>query len=157
MDLSKVSKFHLGALIAGGVSLLLSFFPSFVRVSAEASGLGINFSSGQNAWVSYATLGMLLVLLATAAVAVKAFAASSVPDNIPMNLIALAAGALGALLLILRAFTYSGGVPGVSVGPGWSGWLLFISSIALAVFAFLAFKDSGEKLPNVQGGDKPAA
>ncbi len=158
MDLSKINPLNLGALVAGGISFILSFIPSYVTVSVDSDIAGVDFSEGTNAWKSYATLGILLVILATAAIAVKVFAPQVVPAEIPLNLIAAAAAGLGALLLILRAVFPgdTGGGFGVEVnaGPGWSGYLLFLSAIALAVFAGLGFKESGEKLPNYgnQGG-----
>lgn len=123
----------------------------------------IDTSSGTNAWYSFATFGMLLVLVSVAVVAVKAFAAQSLPDGVPWRLVALATAGFGTLLLVLRALTEgSGDIPSglgveVSVGPGWSGWVLMICVVALTVFTALAFKDSGEKLPEVNKKDGPPA
>lgn len=150
VDLKTIGTFNLGALVAGVVSLILSFISSYVVASTDVPGAG-NFSAGVNAWDSYATLGILLVIIATVLVAVKVFAAQSLPAGVPVNLIALVAAALGTVLLILRALTYSGGF-GVDVGPGWSGYLLFVSTIALTVFTALSFKSSGEQLPNRNAG-----
>ena len=130
-----------GALASGGLALILSFFTSYVTVSIAG------FSAGTSAWHSYATLGILLVIAATAVVAVQAFAAESLPDGVPWSLTAFAASALGALLIVLRAVTVSPG------HPGWSGYLLFIAVIALGFFSFQLFKASGEKIPEV-GGNK---
>ncbi|KRC64010.1 hypothetical protein ASE12_04100 [Aeromicrobium sp. Root236] len=152
-DFKSLGKFEQGALIAGGLSIILSFFGAYVRVSG--GGVSKNVS---NAWDSYATLGILLVIVATVIIAIKAFAAENLPDGVPWNLVALAAAGLGTLLLILRAFTYSdGGFTGIDVGPGWSGWVLFITTIALTVFAFLLFKASGEKIPEINKKDTPPA
>ena len=125
VDYKSLGKYEQGALVAGALSLILSFFSSYVTVDAGP------ISGGTSAWDSYATLGILLVIASTAIVAVKAFAAENLPDGVPWNLVALAAAGLGTLLLILRAFTYGdGGLSGVDVGPGWSGWALFITTIA---------------------------
>ncbi|MCL3819015.1 hypothetical protein [Aeromicrobium wangtongii] len=147
-DFKSIGKFEQGAMIAGAVALILSFFESYVTVSAGG------FSAGTNAWDSYATLGVLLLIAATAIIAVKAFAGENLPANVPWSLIAAGAAGLGTLLLILRAFTYSDGGLGsrVDIGPGWSGWVLFIAGIALTAFAFLASKESGEKLPQGKRG-----
>ncbi|MFI5428274.1 hypothetical protein [Aeromicrobium sp. UC242_57] len=114
--------------------------------------LGRFGSAGTNAWDSYATLGILLVIVSTVVVAIKAFAAENLPDGVPWSLVAAATAGLGTLLLILRAFTYGSGV-----NPGWSGWLLFIAGIALTVFTVLSFKESGEKIPEINkgGGNNP--
>jgi hypothetical protein len=152
VDFKSLGKFEQGALIAGGLSIILSFFGSYVTVDAGP------ISVGTSAWDSYATFGVLLVVAATAVVAVKAFAKESLPDGVPWNLVALAAAGLGTLLLILRAFTYpDGGLGSVDIGPGWSGWLLFITTIALTVFTFLSFRESGEKIPEINKKDTPPA
>ena len=142
-----------GALITGGLATILSFFSSYVTVSAGP------ISAGTSAWDSYATLGILLVIAATAIVALKAFAKDTLPDGVPWNLVALAAAGLGTLLLILRAFTYSDGGLGssVDVGPGWSGWALFVLGIALTYFTFALFKASGDKIPEIKRDTPPAA
>lgn len=152
VDFKSLGKWEQGALIAGGLSIILSFFSSYVTVDAGV------VSAGTSAWDSYATLGVLLVIGATAVVAVKAFAKENLPDGVPWSLVALAAAGLGTLLLILRAFTYGdSGLSGVDVGPGWSGWALFITTIALTAFTFLSFKESGEKMPEFNKKDTPPA
>ena len=156
VDFKSIGKFEQGALIAGVVALILSFIEKYVTVSAGP------ISAGTNAWDSYATIGVLLLVVSTAVVAVKAFAKENLPDGVPWNLVAAAAAGLGTILLILRAFTYSDGGLGsqVDIGPGWSGWLLFIAGIALTVFTALSYKDSGEKLPDFNKGGRttpPAA
>lgn len=155
-DFKSLGKFEQGALVAGAVSIILSFFSAYVRVSFDGgtSIPGVNFSSGTSTWTSYATLGMLLVVAATAIVAVKAFAKESLPAGVPWNLAALATAALGTFLIIIRALTIGGGGSGVSVGPGWSGWLLFLATIAFTAFTALSFRESGEKVPQI-GKNKP--
>ena len=46
---------------------------------------------------------------------------------------------------------------GGGVGPGWSGYLLFLSTIALSVMTFLSFRASGEKVPEIKKDTPPAA
>lgn len=150
---------QLGALISGGLAFLFSLFGSYVTVSYDGDLPIGGISAGTSAWTSYATLGILLVLAATALVAVKAFMPDVLPANVPWHLVTLAAAGLGTVLLILRAITAGGsGVPGISVGPGWSAFLLWIACIALSVFSFLAFKESGEEIPDFnKGNDAPPA
>lgn len=152
VDFTSLGKFEKGALVAGGLSVLLSFFTAYIKVSYSGGAKvlpGLDFSHGLNAWTSYAMFGVLLVIAATAIVAVKAFAKDILPAGIPWNLAALAAAGLGTLLIILRALTVGGGGAGVSVGPGWSGWLLFVSTIVLTACTALSFKESGEKIPEL--------
>lgn len=154
-DFASLSKYEQGALVAGGVAVLLSFFPSYIRASFDGGGIIRGVSAGTNAWSSYATLGMLLILGATVLVAVRAVDQKILPDGLPWNLITLALAGLGTVLVILRALTASDGGLGYSVGPGWSGWLLFIATITLTAFCALLFKDSGEKLPELKKDDPP--
>jgi len=151
VDFRSLGKFEQGALIAGALAIILSFFEDYVTVDAGT------VSVGTNAWDSYATLGVLLLIVATVIVAIKAFSADSLPDGVPWGLAAFATAALGTLLIILRAFTYddAGGV--VDVGPGWSGWLLFLAGIALSAFTFLSYRDSGEKMPDFNKKNTPPA
>lgn len=152
-DLKSLGKLEMGALIAGALTFLLSLFPYYLRFSFDGDEslkeLGVSFdtSYGVNAWTSFATLGMLLILVAIGVVAAGAFAKDSLPSGVPWNLIALATAGLGTFLLILRALTSN-------IGISWSGWLIFITSITLTVFTALAFKESGEEVP--WKNEKPA-
>ncbi len=156
-DFKALDKNVQGAIIAGGVATIVSFISSYVSVSYDGKVAGLDLSYGISAWHSYATLGILLVIASTAIIAIKAFAADSLPDGIPWNLAAFGAAALGLLLLVLRAFTIGGGGSGVSVGPGWSGYLLFVAVAALTYFTFTQFKASGDKMPEMKKKDTPPA
>ena len=154
-DMKTFPKNHLGALIAFAVAFILSLIGSYITVSSEApdDAVGAFEASGgvQNAWWSWATIGMLLLIVGAAIVAVRAFAPHVLPAGVPWQLIALAAAALGTLLLILRAVTSPdsdfGGGFSVSSGPGWSAYALWIAAIAQTVFTGLGFRESGEEAP----------
>lgn len=137
-----------GALGAGALTLLFSFFSSFNTVDLGRFG-----SAGFSAWHSYATFGLLLIIAGIAIIAVKAFAAESLPTEVPWSLAALILVGIGTILVILRGLTYE------VANPGWSGYLVFIGSIALTYFAFASFKESGEKMPefNKPAGNAPSA
>lgn len=159
VDFKSLGKFEQGALVSGALAIILSFFGSYVTASYDGPGAGaLSTSAGTNAWTSYATLGVLLIIASTAVVAVKAFAKESLPDGVPWNLVAAGTAGIGTILLILRAlFPGGGNLPGLDVGPGWSGYLLWIAGIALTVFTALSFKDSGEKIPEINKKDTPPA
>jgi amino acid transporter len=146
VDFKSLGKNEQGALVAGGLSIILSFFSRFV--SYDLGPLGTH---GISAWNGVGTLGVLLVIIATAIVGIKAFAKERLPEGIPWSLAALAAAGLGTIILILKGFTADYG------NPGWSGWALFITTIALTAFAFLSFKESGEKIPEINKKDTPPA
>jgi hypothetical protein len=148
-DFKSLGKNTQGALIAGGLAIILSFFGSYVTVSYAGHDLG-----GVNAWHSWATLGVLLVIVSTVIVAVQAFAKESLPDGLPWSLVALATAALGTLLLILRAL-FPGNGGGADAGPGWSAYLLWIAALALTYFTFMLFKASGEKMPEFNKNNTP--
>ncbi len=165
MDLSKISPFNLGALAAGGLTLLLSFIPFFYRVSVDGDEeLGISgLADGINAWHELGVLAMLLFILAVAVVAVKVFAPEVVPAGIPASLVALVLGVLSLVFLLLYALTVGPDIPafasdGVSAGLSFTGYLQFVTTIAFVVFTALGFKSSGEKIPdfNTGGGQPPA-
>ncbi len=100
-DFKALDKNVQGALIAGGVTLLFSFFSRFNSVDLGPLGSG-----GFSAWHSYGVLAMLLVVAGVAIIALKAFSAETLPDGVPWSLAAFGAIALGTLLLILRGLTY---------------------------------------------------
>jgi len=154
-DFKSLGKNEQGALIAGGLALILSFISAYISVSADKKVVGVDVSYGISAWHGYATFGILLVIAATAIVAIKAFAADSLPDGVPWALAAFGAAALGTLLLVLRALTIGGDGPGYSVGPGWSAFLLWIACLALTYFTFTMFKESGDKMPEFNKKDTP--
>ena len=164
MDLSKISPFNLGALAAGGFTLLISFIPFFYRVKVDgAEDLGISgLSDGINAWHELGVLAMLLFVLAVATVAVKVFAPEVVPAGVPASLVALALGVLSLLFLLLYALTVGPDIPafasdGVSAGLSFTGYLQFLTTIVFVVFTALGFRSSGEKIPdfNTGGGTPP--
>jgi len=154
-DMKSIPRNHLGALIAFAVAFILSLIGSYVVASfegADVAGVDLGDSiAGTNAWVSYATFGMLLLIVAAAIVAARAFAPHALPSGVPWQLIALAAAALGTLLIIVRALTASESASTVggelSAGPGWSGYALFVAAIAQTVFTALGFRESGEETP----------
>lgn len=159
MNLSEVNRNDLAVLAGGALTFIFSLFPAYLSLSVDGGGLpGVD--AGSNAWTSFASLGMLLILAATALVAIRVFAPQVLPKGVvPCNLITAGVAGLGALLLVLRALTASESAFGVSIGPGWSAWLVFITSIGMTVFAALAFVASGEKLPGSDStaGDTPSS
>ncbi|MDX6285568.1 MAG: hypothetical protein QOG53_1053 [Frankiales bacterium] len=151
-DISSINRNDLGVMIAGAVAFIASFFP-YWGFSYKFAGRGA--SASISAWHSYATVGLLLLFAAAILIAVKTFAASSLPSNLPVGLHVAAAGlaGLGVLLLVLRAFTYPhASIPGGSYGVKWGAYVLFIAGIAEVVFAVLGMRESGEEIPGMNRG-----
>ncbi|KAA1398225.1 hypothetical protein [Aeromicrobium ginsengisoli] len=164
-DFKALSKIDQGLLATGAVTVLLTFFPAYAKATVEAKGTGplgsFGGSEDRSAWVEWATLGALLLIAAFVIVVLK-LVAGNLPEGAPWNLIVAAAAGLGTLILVLYVFTFGEDVPAsvaksidYSTGPGWSGWLLLLSAIAFTVFAFLSFKESGEKIPEINKKDTP--
>jgi hypothetical protein len=132
---------------AGVLALIASFFP-FYGLSVSAGGLG-SYSASINAWHSYGTVGVLLVIIATLVAAAQVFSASSLPEvPVSLNFVVAGAAALGTLLIILRAFTYKtvSGVGG-SVGLKWGAYVLMVICVIQVAFAVMRLRESGDAMP----------
>ena len=129
-----------GVLISGGAAALLSLFPGYITVTFDGPG----FDESYTAWTGSATIGMVLLLGGAALIGIEALSDGTLPKVVPWHLIAVATAVLGTFLIMLRALTAGSSAPGANVGPGWSGWLLFVAAITLTVFAVLSFRDSEE-------------
>lgn len=154
VDFKSLGKNDQGALISGALAVIFTFFGSYITVSAGS------ISAGHNAWDGIGVLGSLLLVAALALVAARIFAADALPAGVPWNLITLAAAALGTIILVIKGLTFSpDGLPssGVDSGPGWSGWVLFVLAIVFTAFTALLFKESGEKIPEINKKDTPPA
>jgi hypothetical protein len=146
-DLKNLNRMDQVVLGAGVLALLLSFFP-FYGVTAGVGGFHV--SASVNAWHSYGFLGVLLVLVATAAAAARIFAPGSVPQlPVGLHLIAAASSLLGLLICLLRGFTYdSPSGPGYSAGLRFTGYLFLLLVLVQTVAAFMLFRSSGEVMPD---------
>lgn len=118
---NNLSIFDKIALGSAAVFFLFSFFTRFRKVDIGPFG-----TYGISAWHSYAVAGLLLALLATVLVALKAVQPSVLPDGVPWPLVTGAAAAVGWFLVLLRGLTYSGG------SVGWSGWIVFLAGLIFA-------------------------
>lgn len=166
-DIKALSKNDQGLLISGAVTVVLLFFPAYVKASVKAkdAGLGgIGGSESKNGFVEWATFGTLLLIAAFVLVILKVVVGNVLPDGVPWNLVIAGVAGLGTIILVLYAFTFGPDVPAIasdsleiSTGPGWSGWVLLIAAIVFTAFAALGFKESGEKIPEINraGGATP--
>ena len=142
----QVDNNDLGVMAAGAAALVFSFLPYW---GYSLKGLG-GGSASITAWHSYATLGMLLLIIAAGIVAARVFGGVTLPATpIGWHVIVAALAALGTLLVIVRALTIGDfGIVGSSISAGvkWGGYLLFLAAVAETVFAVLALRESGESV-----------
>ncbi len=131
-----------GVVISGIAAAILSFLPWYLEFTFEGTG----FDMSTSAWTGMATIGMVMLLGSTALIAIKALSAGTLPTTVPWHMISVAGSVVGTFLVVIRAFTAGSSAPGVDVGPGWSGWLLFVAAISLTVYAVRSFRDSDEQL-----------
>lgn len=131
-----------GVVISGIAAAILSFLPWYLEFTFEGTG----FDMSTSAWTGMATIGMVMLLGSTALIAIKAMSAGTLPTTVPWHMISVAGSVVGTFLVVVRAFTAGSSAPGVDVGPGWSGWLLFVAAISLTVYAVRSFRDSDEQL-----------
>jgi hypothetical protein len=155
-DFRQLARNDQGVLVAGVLALIASFFPYYgYSVSGKAGNLlGFNSSHSWTAWHSYATFALLLMVAATAIAAAQVFAKESLPDiGVSWNLLVLGLSALGALLFIVRSFSFdSGDIGPLSYGLKWGAYVVMILMLAQTAFAFLRVRAAGEAMPWVQHG-----
>jgi hypothetical protein len=156
-----LSKFDQGVLATGALAFIASFFPWYGFSGENVPGLGHVGGGSIDAWHSYSTLAVLLILAATIVAAVAIFAKDSLPD-LPFGITWIVAGLslLATVLELLRLLTLHHG-DGVSIK--WGGYVLAIFMIANTAFAVLAARGSSEPPPWDKSGaaasppDAPAA
>ncbi|MBP2392049.1 hypothetical protein [Aeromicrobium fastidiosum] len=169
-DIKTVGRNDQIALVAGAATVLLTLFPWYATFSAKAknndgSAFGsIGGSESINAWHEWALFGVLLLVAALVIVVLRVVVGNVLPAGVPWNLVTAGAAGLGTLILVIYPFTFGPDVPAIvsdsvdiGKGPGWSGWLLIVAALVFTAFSFLAFKESGEKIPEINraGGATP--
>jgi hypothetical protein len=110
------------------------------------------FDANRNAWHGFTgVVGCLLVLATLLLLLVLTFAADNLPRiALSWNVIVLATSALAALFFILRWIVLpSESAFGVTISDElqWAGYIEIILCIAMAVFAFLLARESGDAMP----------
>jgi len=163
-DFKTVGKNDQIALVAGAAAVLLTLFPWYATFSVDSKDESLGSLGGSesiNAWHQWALLGVFLLIAAFVIVVLRVVVGNVLPAGVPWNLVTAAAAGLGTLLLLFYPFTFGPDVPSivedsidVSKRPGWSGVLLLIAAVVFTVFSAIAFKESGEKIPefNKPGG-----
>jgi hypothetical protein len=110
------------AVALGFIAFVAAFFP-YVGVSGKIGSF--TFSVSINAWHSYAIVGLFLLVGAAVAVVVGMAAASANPPaEAVLDLVAACMAALGTMLIVVRALSYSG------VSIRWGGWALIVAGAA---------------------------
>ena len=142
---------------AGALFLILSFFPFYGFSGKAIEGFGgFGVSANVTAWDSGAmVLAIVLMAVAVAVVAARVF--GTVPAlPVGPRLLTLGTAGAAALITVLRVLTLDRkSAFGISVGPKFGAWAMVILAIAAVVFAFLAFRESGETMPSAGGSANP--
>jgi hypothetical protein len=128
-------------LIVGGgiVAFIASFLP---YVGASINIAGFHYSVHENAWHSYAILGLLFIFVGAGIAAARVFGNASMPAlPIGVNLLVAGLAALGTLLVLLRGLT-----AGSHISIQWGGWILILAGIVETVGGVMNFRTSGEKM-----------
>jgi hypothetical protein len=141
-DLSSLTRNERGALGAAAAVLILSFLPWYITVTFDGPG----DSKSWTAWSGISTLGVVFLLLSAALVVIEGISEYALPKVVPWHLVSAVLAVVGTALVIFHALTAGTDEPGASIGPGWSGWLLFLASIGLTVFVVRVFRESDEKI-----------
>jgi len=159
----------LGFLIAGLVALIATFLPWYT-VSFDfdfGQDLGIPGSSGSDSAIGWETgagvLAALLILLALAFVAARAFGISLPKMPFPASLIAVVLAGLATVIVLLRWLTFdSADGAGSSIGPDFGIIVCFIALVVMTAFAVMSmlaemkggakFGSSGQRSPAYGGG-----
>ena len=110
------------AVALGFIAFIAAFFP-YVGFSGKIGGFA--FSVSINAWHSYAMVGLFLLVGGGVAVAIGiATATANPPAKAVLDLVAACMAALGTLLIVLRALSYS------QLTIDWGGWALIVAGAA---------------------------
>jgi hypothetical protein len=158
VDLSKLTRTD--RIIAGsGLLLFISSFLPWFDVSVSASGIGESGSESGNGWdVGFiwggipALLGLLAAVLV---VATKAGSATTPQLPVSMGQAFLGAGALSALLVVLKLLIGEDAPNGlgffdVDISRAWGLFVATIAALAFAGGGYLAFQE--EKSAGPSGG-----
>jgi drug/metabolite transporter (DMT)-like permease len=123
------------ALAAGLLAVLLSSNDHFT----ESSRRGIDVSRNVSAWSGYGALGVVLVLASTVLVA-RFLLMIRLDNERALQRLTAAFAVLGSLILAggLAEECWGNSNPGLSVRPGWAGWLMLLLSLALSVLSIRA-------------------
>ena len=155
-DPKSVHQYDWAILGAGVLFFIVSFFPWY-SYQLKGCGTGFNgcYSDTGTAWGGILTLlATLLVIIATAAIALEVFM-PQVKLPVPNRLIALGAYALGVVFVLIAIAL----VPGYSVGGvdvpdsvldkshDWGFWVGLVVIVVGAAFTFMRFQETGGQLP----------
>jgi hypothetical protein len=144
-DAKKVSPMDWGV-IGGGALALVSLFLPWWGVQSSVEGLG-GSASGSGWEVGFgAWFGSLLVVAAGALVLMRYLGRQLPAMPVGENTLVAALASLGALLILLRVFTFDSADLGVvEYGRKIGAWTGLLAALVAAGAAIKRFMDSGEK------------
>lgn|ERR1022692_3239012 len=141
----QIARYDIGIMIAGAAVVIMSFLPWF---SANDGFIALS----ANGWQSkpIAVIAILLCIGVALVVLAQSFSDFRLPGvmKVGAKLLLLLVSVLAVVLIVIRMATFPTQA-GVVSGPGAGLYLGLVAAIAEAVFAFMAFKVSGEHAPSI--------
>jgi hypothetical protein len=118
--------------IGAAVVFFISSFLPFVGATVGGLGAGFKLSVSENAWHSFALLGVLLVLAAIVVWAIQRFTAIALPTGrVAWSVAIPAVAAIGTALIAIRAVSY-----GSPIGLRYGAFLVVISGIVFVISTY---------------------
>ena len=138
-DFKGADPLDLAVVGAGALALIFSFFSSFYTASFHSEFYSA--SSGESAWHGFFGWAGVLLLLAAAAVTAAKIVKVQVPNG---EIIVAGTAVVGLLCVLLAMFVDPGNTGGasafgVSIGRGWTYWVVFILAIVSGGISGLKF------------------
>ncbi|MET0903010.1 MAG: hypothetical protein ABWZ52_07215 [Acidimicrobiales bacterium] len=161
MDLNKLTLAD-RIILGSGIVLFIAYFLTWFSVDIEGFGdLGsAGEASGSDVGFFWSTFPMLIgLLLAGLVVASKLFDVKLPELPIPWGQAFLGAGALAAILVVLKLIIGESdeGIPGVEVNRGIGLFLAALAAIGLAVGGYLKMQAGEDDAAPPAGGDTGSA
>ncbi|MBV9097824.1 MAG: hypothetical protein JO079_07185 [Frankiaceae bacterium] len=146
-DLRSLPRNDLAFLGLGLLVLVASFLPWYgTHLSLAAAGIKVSKSTSTWAWHRWTALGVLLVLIATAIVALQRFGEEDLPElKVPWNVVVLGIDAVGALLIVVKSLDQPSVHNGaLTAGLRWGAWVLIVAALAHVAVAALRLRTPAE-------------
>jgi hypothetical protein len=134
-------------ILGGAILLLIDTFLDWQHVSLSLGGEEVA-SGGQSAWHGFWGVVLGLMTIALIAWAIARMFGAQLPEGVPEGIVALVLGGLILLFAIIKVLV-----------DDFVHWPAYVGIVLAAVVAFGAwrnFQESGESMPSLNRGARPA-